>query len=107
VLHAFASQTTVALKHWIDVRPHNALTVLDTHDGIGIVDIGPEGEKPGLVEYLRSIWSHPATNPPWALCPRPERRPRSTPARLPRVIPMQVPLVSVAPFTPRQEELRR
>jgi sucrose phosphorylase len=40
------------LKEWLRIRPRNALTVLDTHDGIGIIDIGAErgaGGLPGLV----------------------------------------------------------
>ena len=53
VLHAFAFGTAVYLKEWIRIRPTNALTVLDTHDGIGIIDIGAERsapqERPGLV----------------------------------------------------------
>jgi len=53
VLHAFNFGTAVALKRWIDIRPTNALTVLDTHDGIGIIDIGADaGDRaanPGLV----------------------------------------------------------
>jgi sucrose phosphorylase len=53
VLHAFFNRTARNLKHWIDVRPVNALTVLDTHDGIGVIDIGPDtedrGGRPGLV----------------------------------------------------------
>ena len=49
VLHALCHGTTEALKHWIRVRPRNCITVLDTHDGIGIVDIGADGENPGLV----------------------------------------------------------
>lgn len=52
-LHAFHFRTSKALKHWCDIRPHNAVTVLDTHDGIGIIDIGAEGSDragaPGLV----------------------------------------------------------
>jgi len=53
VLHAFAFATTKYLKGWIKVRPTNAMTVLDTHDGIGVIDIGsdrsnPTG-RPGLV----------------------------------------------------------
>ena len=28
-----------ALKRWLAIRPHNAVTVLDTHDGIGVVDV--------------------------------------------------------------------
>jgi sucrose phosphorylase len=50
VLHAFAFRTAKALKEWLRIRPTNALTVLDTHDGIGIVDIGAAGPgAPGLV----------------------------------------------------------
>jgi sucrose phosphorylase len=49
ILHAFAFNTATPLKHWLQVRPQNALTVLDTHDGIGIIDIGASGEQPGLV----------------------------------------------------------
>jgi len=53
VLHAFGFGTAAALKRWIGIRPTNALTVLDTHDGIGIIDIGADaGDRaahPGLV----------------------------------------------------------
>ena len=52
-LHAFAFQTAEPLKRWIAIRPRNALTVLDTHDGIGIIDIGADAQdrdaSPGLV----------------------------------------------------------
>lgn len=50
LLHAFTFETAAALRHWIEIRPNNALTVLDTHDGIGIVDAGPAGELPGLID---------------------------------------------------------
>lgn len=53
LLHAFHFGTALPLKHWIDIRPVNAVTVLDTHDGIGIIDIGADKSdrigKPGLV----------------------------------------------------------
>lgn len=53
VLHAFNFKTATALKRWVGIRPTNALTVLDTHDGIGIIDIGADaGDRaghPGLV----------------------------------------------------------
>ena len=53
VLHALYSGTAGALKRWIGMRPTNALTVLDTHDGIGIIDIGADAADrdalPGLV----------------------------------------------------------
>jgi sucrose phosphorylase len=40
------------LKQWIAIRPANALTVLDTHDGIGVIDIGAEGHQPGARKGL-------------------------------------------------------
>ena len=53
VLHALFNGTAAPLKRWIGVRPTNALTVLDTHDGIGIIDIGADAAdraaRPGLV----------------------------------------------------------
>jgi sucrose phosphorylase len=53
VLHAFYFQTSGALKEWFRVRPRNAITVLDTHDGIGIIDIGADpadrAGSPGLI----------------------------------------------------------
>lgn len=53
LLHAFEFATAEPLKRWIGMRPANALTVLDTHDGIGIIDIGADASdragKPGLV----------------------------------------------------------
>lgn len=53
VLHAFFNGTARRLKHWIEIRPRNALTVLDTHDGIGVIDIGADtadgSARPGLV----------------------------------------------------------
>jgi sucrose phosphorylase len=53
VLHAIFFRTSHALRKWINIRPHNALTVLDTHDGIGVIDIGADSQHrdtmPGLV----------------------------------------------------------
>jgi sucrose phosphorylase len=53
VLHAFYFQTGHALKEWFKVRPNNSITVLDTHDGIGIIDIGADpadrAGSPGLI----------------------------------------------------------
>ncbi len=49
VLHAIFDSTARYLKEWIAIRPRNALTVLDTHDGIGIIDIGADARHPGLV----------------------------------------------------------
>jgi sucrose phosphorylase len=30
------------LKHWLSISPRNSITVLDTHDGIGVIDVGPD-----------------------------------------------------------------
>jgi sucrose phosphorylase len=53
VLHALHFGGASALKRWIKIRPHNSLTVLDTHDGIGIIDIGADSQdranRPGLI----------------------------------------------------------
>ena len=37
------------LKNWLEISPRNAFTVLDTHDGIGVVDVASEDGKPGLI----------------------------------------------------------
>ncbi len=53
LLHALYNGTADALKRWIAMRPANCLTVLDTHDGIGIIDIGADASdraaRPGLL----------------------------------------------------------
>ncbi|OHU86284.1 MULTISPECIES: sucrose phosphorylase [Pseudoalteromonas] len=49
ILHTLFNQNVDALVSWLNISPRNCLTVLDTHDGIGIVDAGPEGGKPGLL----------------------------------------------------------
>lgn len=46
VLHGFCSGTARHLKDWIAVRPCNSLTVLDTHDGIGVIDVGADAHDP-------------------------------------------------------------
>ncbi len=53
VLHALAYGTSRRLRDWLAIRPANSLTVLDTHDGIGVIDIGADSAdregSPGLV----------------------------------------------------------
>ena len=41
ILHALLGGTAAELKRWFEISPRNAITVLDTHDGIGVIDIGP------------------------------------------------------------------
>jgi len=47
VLHALHARDLVPLQAWFAVRPSNSVTVLDTHDGIGIVDVGANDLRPG------------------------------------------------------------
>ena len=37
------------LVEWLAQRPPKCLTVLDTHDGIGVADVAADGERPGLL----------------------------------------------------------
>ncbi len=71
VLHALYTGHGAALARWLRQRPRNAITVLDTHDGIGVIDVGPDqttnpGEepRPGLLtpeqidELVEGIHTH-------------------------------------------------
>ncbi len=52
VLDAIYCADARPLAHWLKIRPHNAINVLDTHDGIGVIDVGPDPrapERPGLL----------------------------------------------------------
>jgi sucrose phosphorylase len=53
VLHTLYGRNACHLKRWLKISPRNAFTVLDTHDGIGVLDVGPtrnkEDELPGLL----------------------------------------------------------
>jgi sucrose phosphorylase len=49
VLHALLTGRTHGLARWFDVRPTNTVNVLDTHDGIGIIDVAAEGPHAGIL----------------------------------------------------------
>jgi sucrose phosphorylase len=46
VLHAIFNRSALYLKQWLAISPRNAITVLDTHDGIGIIDVGADSANP-------------------------------------------------------------
>jgi sucrose phosphorylase len=67
ILHAIFNHTARYLRQWLEISPRNAITVLDTHDGIGVIDIGadradpenhpgliPSHELDGVVERIHS-----------------------------------------------------
>jgi sucrose phosphorylase len=49
LLHSLFTGTVDRLGDWFKIRPNNCLNVLDTHDGYGVIDGGPIGERPGLI----------------------------------------------------------
>src|SRR5437016_2972102 len=53
VLHTLFRQDARALKQWLAFSPRNSVTVLDTHDGIGVIDVGADARdseaRPGLL----------------------------------------------------------
>jgi len=46
VLHTLFRKDAHALKAWLSLSPRNAITVLDTHDGIGVIDVGADARDP-------------------------------------------------------------
>jgi len=53
ILHTLYTRNAGPLKHWLGISPRNAITVLDTHDGIGVIDVGSDpadrNARPGLL----------------------------------------------------------
>lgn len=49
VLHSLYTSNAEALKRWFEISPRNCVTVLDTHDGIGIIDVARQGDLEGLL----------------------------------------------------------
>lgn len=52
VLHALYVRTAARLKHWLSISPRNCITVLDTHDGIGVIDVGPHRSGAAILPGL-------------------------------------------------------
>lgn len=48
-LHAVLMRDPAPLAHWLGIRPANSVSVLDTHDGIGVVDVAAGTAGPGLL----------------------------------------------------------
>ncbi len=50
VLHALFQRDPHPLARWLAISPRNAVTVLDTHDGIGVIDVGADANgRDGLL----------------------------------------------------------
>jgi sucrose phosphorylase len=46
ILHTLYTGNAFALTRWLTIRPTNAVTVLDTHDGIGVQDVDRDHRWP-------------------------------------------------------------
>jgi sucrose phosphorylase len=55
VLHALYTSDARRLKEWLAISPRNAITVLDTQDGIGVIDVGPDRKSPDGQPGLLSL----------------------------------------------------
>ncbi len=53
ILHSLFNKDFSALESWLNISPRNCITVLDTHDGIGIIDVGPMDNQPGLLTDIQ------------------------------------------------------
>lgn len=49
ILYTLFSKNTIRLKQWLAISPRNCITVLDTHDGIGVADVASTPDKPGML----------------------------------------------------------
>lgn len=49
VLHSLFSKNFERLKYWYTISPKNCITVLDTHDGIGVMDVASTENSEGLI----------------------------------------------------------
>jgi sucrose phosphorylase len=63
LLHSLGTGTVDRMAEWLRIRPANAVTVLDTHDGIGVIDAGPAGDRPGLLsmDEMAAVFARAAT----------------------------------------------
>ena len=52
ILNSLRSGKAAALLRWLEIRPRNAITVLDTHDGIGVIDVGADSTDKSLAGLL-------------------------------------------------------
>jgi sucrose phosphorylase len=52
VLLTLYTRDATPLKRWLAMRPRNAVTVLDTHDGIGLQDAGADDRRSGAPGLL-------------------------------------------------------
>jgi sucrose phosphorylase len=55
ILHTLFTRDVSPLMHWLEIRPRNAVTVLDTHDGIGVQDVDELLDRPHIDSLIETI----------------------------------------------------
>jgi sucrose phosphorylase len=58
ILHALFTGDGRPLRQWLHIRPHNMVTVLDTHDGIGVIDVSVDQTNRALAGLLEADEVH-------------------------------------------------
>ncbi len=58
ILHTLFSSNSRRLKKWIKIRPNNCFTTLDTHDGLGVVDVEGLLTNGELDATLSKVYEH-------------------------------------------------
>ena len=59
VLHTLYSQSSRRIRHWLSICPRDQHTTLDTHDGLGTVDVEDLLSEEGLQAVncsRRKVW---------------------------------------------------
>jgi sucrose phosphorylase len=68
ILHGLFTGDSAPLHRWLLDRPGNCVTVLETHDGIGLLDTGP-GPRPGDAGRTRApSWARRCGSPSFRRC---------------------------------------
>ncbi len=58
ILHSIYNKNFSAVKNWLRIRPNNIISVLDTHDGIPVIDLKNLLSKNELLEISKRIISN-------------------------------------------------
>ena len=58
MLDALFTGDAAPLRRWIAMRPNNSINVLDTHDGIGVIDVGVDPRRPERPSLLAPARIH-------------------------------------------------
>ncbi len=56
VLHSLYHHTNKGLVHWLNICPGKQITTLDTHDGIGVVDVGDLMSREEIEQTINGLY---------------------------------------------------